>query len=129
MPVDMSRYPKNWKKIVARVARRAGGVCECTGECGTRHIGGKRRNRCDAVNYEAHPITGSKVVLTTAHLGIDHPGGRKGDKHDKMDCRMKNLKHMCQRCHLNFDRDEHKSNAMRTRRERRLKSGQLEMPL
>lgn len=123
MPVDMKRYPKRWKKIVARVAKRSGGVCECTGECGTH------KERCDAVNYEPHPITGSKVILTTAHLGIKKPDGSPGDKHDKKDCRMRNLKHMCQRCHLIFDLPEHKENAAKTRRKKILATGQLEIPL
>ena len=123
MPVDMGRYPKNWKKIVARVAKRAKGNCECSGECG------KHGGRCDAMNHEAHPITGSKVTLTTAHLGIDYPDGRKGNKHDKLDCRMKNLKHMCNYCHLNFDRDEHIQNAKATRRRKIIEAGQLEMTI
>ena len=123
MPVDMKRYPSNWKKIVARVAKRAKGNCECTGECG-RHGG-----RCDAMNHKPHPITGSKVILTTAHLGIDYPDGTKGNKHDKMDCRMKNLKHMCQRCHLLFDMPEHMENSRATRRRKILATGQMEMKI
>lgn len=124
MPVDMSRYPGNWGTFVAKVRKRSENRCECTGECGTNHNG-----RCDAVNYKPHPITGSKVILTTAHLGIDYPDGRKGNKHDKMDCRLKNLKHMCQRCHLNFDRDEHTANARATRRRKIIESGQTEMKI
>ena len=123
MPVDMSRYPKHWKKIVAKVAKRSQGFCECAGECGT-HTG-----KCGAMNYELHPTTHSKVILTTAHLGIDYPDGRAGNKHDKQDCRMRNLKHMCQRCHLNFDRDEHVQNAKATRRRRIIEAGQTEMTL
>lgn len=121
MPVDMKRYPKNWKAIVARVRKRSGGVCECTGECGTH------KGRCDAENYKPHPITKSKVVLTVAHLGVPKSDGSPGDKHDKKDVRMKNLKDMCQRCHLIFDLDEHIANAKATRRRRLIKAGQLEM--
>lgn len=123
MPVDMKRYPKNWKSRVEKVRIRAKGRCECTGECGTHH------GRCNAENYEPHPITGSKVILTTAHLGVKKQDGSAGDKHDKMDCRMKNLKHMCQRCHLLFDLPEHMENARKTRRLKILKAGQLELPL
>jgi hypothetical protein len=123
MPVDMSRYPKNWKQISLSIRKRSKGNCECTGECG-RHGG-----RCDAMNYEPHPITGSKVILTVAHLGIPYPDGTPGNKHDKQDVRRKNLKAMCQRCHLLFDLDEHKANARETRRRKILATGQQEMQL
>jgi len=118
MPVDMKRYPENWKKISLSIRDRSGGRCECTGECGTHS------ERCNAINYEPHPITGSKVILTVAHLGY-----RTGNKHDKMDVRKKNLKAMCQRCHLLFDLPEHMENARKTRRMKFLATGQLELPL
>jgi hypothetical protein len=65
-------------------------------------------------------ITGSIVILTTAHLG--EPFATGADKHDKKDIRAENLAHLCQRCHLNHDRDEHVENARRNREIRRLKS-------
>ena len=123
MPVDMSRYPKDWKKISLSIRVRSRGRCECVGECGL-HEG-----RCDAINYEPHPITTSKVILTITHLGIDYPDGRKGNKHDKMDVRRKNLKAMCQRCHLVFDLQEHLENARATRRRKILATGQMEMDI
>ena len=118
MPVDMKRYPKNWREISLRIRARSGGVCECTGECGTHH------GRCNAENYKPHPITNTKVIFTVAHLGHG-----TGDKHNKMDVRDENLKAMCQRCHLLFDLDEHIANAKRTRNAEKLRalidSGQL----
>lgn len=54
MPFHKERYPANWKEISLRIRARAGGKCEF----------------CGAENYKPHPITGSKVVLTVAHLGI-----------------------------------------------------------
>lgn len=114
MPFQADRYPSNWKEISLHIRKRSGGKCEW----------------CGAENYKPHPITGSKVVLTVAHLGVDKPGQPgSGDKHDKMDCRDENLKALCQRCHLNYDRDEHKANAAKTRREKRIKAGQIELPL
>jgi hypothetical protein len=122
MPVDMNRYPKNWKEISQRIRIRAEGTCECEGECGTHH------GRCTASNYGLHPITGSKVILTVAHLGHT-----TGNKHDKMDVRDENLKAMCQRCHLLFDLDEHIENARKTRNTKKLQAfidaGQLQMGL
>lgn len=117
----MSRYPDNWNDISNYVRFiRAEGRCECTGECG------KHEGRCDAKHGEPHPITGSKVVLTTAHMGHG-----TGDKHDKQDVRPENLKAMCQRCHLIFDLDEHMHNANLTRHENAKKAavnaGQMEM--
>ncbi len=40
----------------------------------------------------AHPITGSVVVLTVAHLD-----------HQPWNCADENLKAMCQRCHNRYD--------------------------
>lgn len=85
--------------------------------------------RCDAMNYTPHPITMSTVILTVAHLGIRKQNGDPGDKHDKMDVRRRNLKAMCQRCHLIFDLPEHMENARRTRKNKLLKAGQLEMKI
>lgn len=121
MPMDITRYPENWNDISHNIRFvRADGRCECTGECG-RHEG-----RCDAEHGKPHPITGSLVILTTAHLGTD-----TGDKHDKMDVRPENLKAMCQRCHLLFDLDDHIAHALRTRHDKQytamIEAGQMEM--
>jgi hypothetical protein len=93
MPIreeNRARYPKDWKAISLRIRNeRAGGRCECVGECGDDHAGD---GRCLALNYELHPYTGSKVVLTVAHL--DHTPENCGDD---------NLKAMCQRCHNRYD--------------------------
>lgn len=87
-PENRARYPKDWKAISLRIrTERAESRCECLGECGADHDG-----RCDAINYEAHPLTGSKVILTVAHL--DHIPENCGDD---------NLKAMCQRCHNKYD--------------------------
>ena len=66
MPIDYKNYPEDWKETSVFIRfHRAGGQCECFGECGHDHNG-----RCGAKNGQPHPITGSKVVLTVAHLGI-----------------------------------------------------------
>jgi heterodisulfide reductase subunit B len=44
-----------------------------------------------------HGIT--KVILTTAHMD-----------HDKTNNRFWNLKHLCQKCHLHHDRNQHDMN-------------------
>lgn len=100
-PENKNRYPSDWAQISKRIRERSGGVCECTGECGNRHATG----RCPARNYQPHPVTDSKVILTVAHL--DHTPENCGDD---------NLKAMCQRCHLSYDRHHHARNAAETRR-------------
>jgi len=95
-----SAYPPDWKEISRRIRfERAQGKCEW----------------CGAVNYQPHPITGSKVVLTVAHLGVPYPDGRPGSKHNKADNREENLAALCQRCHLNYDREDHLRRAEITR--------------
>ena len=62
MPISKAKralYPHAWKAISRRVRARAGGVCECAGECKAGHVG-----PCTAENGQPHPRTGSKVVLT-----------------------------------------------------------------
>ena len=96
MPIRAERrhlYPPDWREI-SRAIRydRAGGVCEF---CGI------------ARNGLPHPVTGSKVVLTVAHL-----------THDETCADWADLAAMCQRCHLTYDATHHRDNAARTRRSR-----------
>lgn len=52
-------------------------------------------NRCEwcgARNYQPHPITGSRVVLTVAHID-----------HHPPNCSADNLAALCQRCHIRYD--------------------------
>ena len=49
--------------------------------------------------------TGSRVVLTVAHLG--EPFATGADKHDKSDIRAENLAALCQCCHLSHDARDH----------------------
>ena len=94
MPIDYSTYPADWK-LRSRFVRfyRARNKCEW----------------CGAANGEPHPVTGSKVVLTVAHI------------HDQnhMAASLLNLAALCQRCHLNYDREHHMRNSWLTRRKRK----------
>lgn len=132
MPMDKSKYPVNWDEISQQIRfERAGGKCEW---CGVAHgaVGARDKHGewhdDDRIHHmsatEGDLLFGEfpkmiRIVLTTAHLGVDKPDGSPGDKHDKMDCRPENLAALCQRCHLNFDRDEHTANRRRTLAERR----------
>lgn len=93
-PENKKRYPKNWKQIADNIRRRAQHQCE----------GSPDFPDCRAVNGKPHPITGSKVVLTVAHLD-----------HQPENCNPDNLKAWCQKCHLNYDKHHHKKTAYATR--------------
>lgn len=81
MPIsheNRRRYPPYWRQlshIVRFVIQR--------GHCAW----------CDAMHGLPHPITGSTVVLTTAHIHDRRPEA------DRLD----NLRGLCQRCHNRHD--------------------------
>lgn len=108
-PENRDRYPKDWATISARIRERSGQRCECMGECGR----GTHDGRCPNRQYEPAYGTGSRVVLTVAHLN-----------HTPEDCRDDNLAAFCQACHLSYDRDHHAETAARTRHEARIRAGQ-----
>ena len=95
MPIkDWTRYPPDWKAISRSIRQRAGECCE----------GSPAYPNCRARNGEPHPVTGSRVVLTVAHL--DHDPGH---------CDPANLRAWCQRCHLTYDARHHAATAKRSR--------------
>jgi hypothetical protein len=98
------KYPKDWKAIVARVKKRSGDRCECTGQCGLHTTTG----RCIERNGDEARYARGRIMLTTAHLC-----------HDSECRKISHLIHACQRCHLRIDRDQHIANAKKTRHERR----------
>ena len=109
MPIkkeNRAKYPKEWP-LISRLIRkyRAGERCECQGECGQSHgsIG-----YCTAHNGRRHPITGSLVVLTVAHIDQDPTNNRES-----------NLLALCQRCHLALDAKPSRAKAAKTRRARK----------
>lgn len=107
MPVDRSRYPDNWEEISKQIRFiRARGRCE----------GSPAYPACQAEHGQPHPVTGSKVMLTVGHLDHD-PGNNDFD----------NLRAWCNRCHLTYDADFHAKNAAKTRRQKKIKAGQLEL--
>ena len=97
---NRDRYPPDWPAISAWIRFcRALGRCECRGECGTGHT-----SRCEARHGRPHPVTGSTVVLTSAHRD-----------HTPENCQPDNLFAACQRCHLAYDAPHHAQTAARTR--------------
>lgn len=94
-PENRARYPKDWK-LRSRFVRfyRAKNMCEW----------------CGAENYQPHPITGSKVILTTAHVHDDRPEASS----------LMNLAALCQRCH-----NRHDARARQNRRKIRREQDQM----
>lgn len=81
MPIrreNRGRYPKDWRAIRAAILERAGNVCEWPD--------------CGAADGTPHPITGSRVVLTIAHLD-----------HTPENCDPSNLRAWCQMHHNRYD--------------------------
>ena len=96
------RYPDNWQEIRAAILQRAKNRCEGTPQFPD----------CRAPNRRAHPDTGSTVTLTIAHMWDMNP----------MACEASNLRALCNRCHLCWDRPHHlarqRENRERKKRER-----------
>lgn len=80
-PENKDRYPQEWPLISLWVR-----VCACW-----------RCEWCDAVQGAPHPVTGSRVVLTVAHVHDSAPENVAPG----------NLAALCQRCHLGHDRKHH----------------------
>lgn len=92
-------YPDDWAEISARIRERAGGRCECTGECALH-----RGERCTEIDRTPAQFASGDVVLTVAHRN-----------HCRSDCRDENLLAMCNTCHLRYDLTLHARNAFATR--------------
>ena len=87
-PEMRDRYAKYWP-VLSGFIRRARALAQC--------------EWCGAVNGITHPVTGSKVVLTVAHVHDHRP------ENDRLD----NLAALCQRCHNRHDAPLRKANRMR----------------
>lgn len=93
MPISAEKralYPSEWPIISLWVRVCAGWRCEW----------------CPAVQGEPHPDTGSRVVLTVAHV----------HDHTPSNVTPSNLAALCQRCHLRHDAKHHAQNAAAKRR-------------
>jgi hypothetical protein len=93
-----AKYPADWPAISYQVKVDQGWRC----------AGSPAFPTCRAVHGHPHPVTGSIVVLTTAHLD-----------HDPANIDRANLRAWCQRCHLTYDAKEHAKTAKATRRDQK----------
>lgn len=129
-PENQARYPKDWKKISLSIRERSGWKCEF---CGLAN-GTEGYRMKDGTFYSLEHIMSGyipeghetelltigdagkkpmKIILTVAHLD-----------HTPENCDAGNLKALCQRCHLNYDKHHHAQNAKATNYQKRHK-GQL----
>lgn len=97
-PENRDRYPADWA-LRSRFVRHH-----------------RARNRCEwcgAANGQPHPVTGSRVVLTTAHVHDRRPEAAS----------LLNLAALCQRCHLGHDRAQHAASRAESRRGPQMRLG------
>lgn len=81
MPMERSRYPRDWERIALEVKDSTGWKCEkCDKQC-----------RRPGELFDTHRRT-----LTVAHLN-----------HTPEDCRPENLMALCAPCHLRYDARHH----------------------
>lgn len=102
MPIskaNLVRYPSDWPIRRRFILRRAGNACEW----------------CGAVNYLPHPLTGSRVVLTIAHVYDRRPEAAD----------LLNLAALCQKCHNAHDAPYRQANRRASRRAAILAAGQM----
>lgn len=111
-PENKKLYPKNWKEIRQQILERANNECEF---CGVENheIGYRNKDgifiRTPSLSYqEAAKHLGYKVfkiVLTIAHLD-----------HNPQNNNPENLRALCQKCHLNYDKEHHAESRKKTRK-------------
>ena len=130
MPFIKANYPADWKAISLRIRARDEHSCKW---CGVPHNAVIRRlEDGESYTYYGQYTTNDewqrrwaratpklvRIVLTVAH--IDHDSTNNADD---------NLAALCQRCHLRHDARQHTENAARTRRNRKIAAGQMEIEL
>lgn len=120
-PGEVAAYGPLWPEIVTSVNDRAMGRCECVGQCGDTHDGG----RCGvphAALIRRRVDRGASWVLAAA-VPPDDPSYGKPARvraavahldHDIANHAMSNLALLCSRCHILLDRDQHRESRKRT---------------
>ena len=110
MPVDMKRYPANWKAVSQRIRERDGHCCKFCGvpdrAVGYRLPDGQfieiETHTADDFEADGHKVI--RIVLTVAHLSDPDPHN----------CADENLAALCQRCHNRLDAPMRRRNASAT---------------
>lgn len=92
MPMQIDKYPDNWKDISWNIKQSCGWVCQ---KCG-------KQCRKPGEPFDTHRNT-----LTVAHLN-----------HEPKDIRPENLMAMCAPCHLRYDAKHHAETRRRNKKGR-----------
>lgn len=87
MPIKYKNYHPKWRLIRRLILKRAGEV-----RVGNEVIAEAFCEECGAINHHLHPVTGTLVRLTIAHVNRNRTVNR-----------FWNLRAWCQRCHLRHD--------------------------
>lgn len=132
MPMDLSKYPPNWKKIATQIKNEAGWICQqCDRPCRKPKqpwmdfVEGLQETEwynqtCDEVSDDSGLSTlierPQRFTLTVAHLD-----------HNTQNNRRDNLKALCSGCHLRYDAKLHAKNASATRCRKREALGQISL--
>lgn len=107
MPIskeNKSKYPNNWKQISLDIRTKADNKCQFCGienhSIGYRDKDGsfielQPSHQVD-IDIEENNLKLIKIVLTVAHLD-----------HNPENNQLENLKALCQKCHLNYDKFHH----------------------
>ncbi len=131
-PENRSRYPEDWPEIRLAILQRARYRCEWPGcQAGHHHTGywldGQFVRRSYALRhagYKAGDVVacsdGSELKLLRIVLTIAHKD------HTPENCDPANLAAWCQRHHLAYDQEHHKTTAYMTRK---LLACTMELPL
>jgi hypothetical protein len=124
MPVDYSTYPPNWQEIRARILMRAQNCCEiCMVPNGLEvmrdlsagnwytvpdafgmRVAMPYNDWMDLFGSDNNRVKPIRIVLTIAHLD-----------HDIQNNEDRNLKALCQQCHLRHDALQHANTRRRNR--------------
>lgn len=117
MPIkDKSKYPANWQEIRETILEREQNKCRFC-QVANYALGFRKDGEfysIDEANNNGAKLI--KIVLTIAHLD-----------HDTANNDFSNLAALCQKCHLAHDLQFHKVNAAITRRNKKVKTGQIEL--
>lgn len=131
MPCGYKKYPSNWKsEIRPAILERAYYCCEKCGAANYSVVSWCKENKiwnraCGNILIDAYGL--GDCTYQEARFLADHWNEIEDDKkwivivltishlnHDTTDNRMENLAALCQRCHINHDKDYHKANAKAT---------------
>lgn len=135
MAFNPADYHPDWKNIARQIREQAGNKCEFCGVPNGAHGARDRHGKWhDWPDYELYnsdvgwslwpdgPPDPVRIVLTTAHLCWKTCA-------DKKCIDPTHLRSLCQRCHLNWDREHHIEVQRRNREEKRGQLRITDLPL